>query len=144
MKVVIGYPPLDSKKGIPYLGQNRQFQWGNNPWNAYPVVPAYGATMLKRAGYQVAWLDGIARGQTYHQWLADLKKAKPDLLVLESKTPVIKKHWQIINKLKIINKKLKIVLVGDHVTALPQESFENSKVDYVLTGGDFDFLLLNL
>jgi radical SAM superfamily enzyme YgiQ (UPF0313 family) len=36
------------------------------------------------------------------------------------------------------------VLVGDHVTALPRESMENSKVDYVLTGGDYDFLLLNL
>ena len=34
--------------------------------------------------------------------------------------------------------------MGDHVTALPQESLENSRVDYVLTGGDYDFLLLNL
>jgi len=38
----------------------------------------------------------------------------------------------------------RVVLVGDHVTALPRESMENSKVDYVLTGGDYDFLLLNL
>ncbi|MCX6726188.1 MAG: radical SAM protein [Candidatus Shapirobacteria bacterium] len=30
------------------------------------------------------------------------------------------------------------------MTALPEESFKNSKVDYVLTGGDYDFLLLNL
>ncbi len=44
----------------------------------------------------------------------------------------------------MINSKLKTVLFGDHVTALPEESFHNSQVDYVLTGGDYDFLLLNL
>jgi radical SAM superfamily enzyme YgiQ (UPF0313 family) len=36
------------------------------------------------------------------------------------------------------------VLYGDHVTALPEESFQNSDVDFILTGGDYDFLLLNL
>jgi anaerobic magnesium-protoporphyrin IX monomethyl ester cyclase len=36
------------------------------------------------------------------------------------------------------------VLVGDYVTALPEESLQMSPVDYVLTGGDYDFLLLNL
>src|SRR3989339_167482 len=40
--------------------------------------------------------------------------------------------------------RLSTVLFGDHVTALPEESFQNSQVDYVLTGGDYDFLLLNL
>ena len=38
----------------------------------------------------------------------------------------------------------KVTLVGDHVTALPLESMEQSKVDFVLTGGDYDFLMLNL
>lgn len=37
-----------------------------------------------------------------------------------------------------------IILMGDHVTALPLESFKNSPVDYILTGGDYDFMLLNL
>ncbi|RLI71484.1 B12-binding domain-containing radical SAM protein, partial [Archaeoglobales archaeon] len=32
----------------------------------------------------------------------------------------------------------------DHVTALPQESLKNSKVDFVITGGDYDFMLLSL
>lgn len=34
--------------------------------------------------------------------------------------------------------------MGDHVTALPRKSMENCKVDYILTGGDYDFLLVNL
>ena len=78
MKIAIGYPPLESKKGIPFLAQNRQFQWGTQPWNAYPMVPAYAATMLKKAGYEVVWLDGIAEGWTFQKWLSELKKGKAD------------------------------------------------------------------
>ncbi|PJE68889.1 B12-binding domain-containing radical SAM protein, partial [Candidatus Shapirobacteria bacterium CG10_big_fil_rev_8_21_14_0_10_38_14] len=130
--------------GVPLLSQNRQFQWFHNPTYIYPIVPAYAATTLKKAGYDVVWLDGIAEKWSYQKWLNEIKKEKPDLIVMETKTPVIKKHWEIINQLKIVNCKLKIVLIGDHVTALPEESFKNSKVDYILTGGDYDFLLLNL
>lgn len=144
MKIAIGYPPLESEKGYPFLGQNRQFQWGDSPWTAYPVVPAYMATLLKKAGHEVFWLDGIWGGQNYQQWEDELFKIKPDLLVLETKTPVVKKHWKIINRLKLQAPNLKLVLFGDHVTALPKESFKNSLVDYILTGGNYDFLLLNL
>ena len=144
MKVAITYPPLNSQKVFPLLTQNRQFQWTHTLWTAYPMVPAYAATLLKKAGHQVTWLDGINQGWSYKKWLSKLNQASPDLIMIETKTPVIKKHWQIINQLKAKNKKMLIVLVGDHVTALPQESLQNSKVDYILTGGDYDFLLLNL
>jgi len=144
MKIAIGYPPFDDIKGTPLLSQNRQYQVFHNPTYIYPVVPATAATMLKQAGHQVVWLDGIAEKWSYEKWLGEIKKAKPDLIMIETKTPVVKRHWKIINKLKIKNSKLKIILVGDHVTALPEESFKKSKVDYVLIGGDYDFLLLNL
>lgn len=144
MKVVIGYPPLESKKGTPLLSQNRQFQWFSSPTYIYPIVPAQAASLLKKAGYQVVWLDGIAEVWTLDQWIRRLKKENPDLLVIETKTPVIKTHWQIINSLKTKDQRLKAILVGDHVTAFPEESFKNSKVDYILTGGNYDFLLLNL
>ncbi len=140
MKIVIGYPPLESEKGVPLLSQNRQFQWFHHPTYIYPMVPSYAATMLKKAGHEVIWLDGIAEKWSYQKWLEEIKKEKPELIVMETKTPVVKKHWRIIKELKPV----KTVLVGDHVTALPEESFKKSKVDYVLTGGDYDFLLLNL
>lgn len=147
MKISISYPPFESEKGTPLLTQNRQFQWFNSPTYIYPMVPAYAASLLKENGYEVFWDDAIAEKKTYQEWLGDIKKEKPDLIAIETKTPVIKRHWQIINdlkKLKTGNWKLKIVLMGDHVTALPEESLENSQVDYVLTGGDYDFMLLNL
>jgi len=144
MKISISYPPLESTKGTPLLAQNRQFQWFNNPAYIYPMVPAYAATLLKESDYQVIWDDGIAENKTYEQWRRDILNQAPDLIAIETKTPVIKIHWNIINDIKSISPDTKIALTGDHATALPLESMENCKTDYVLTGGDHDFLLLNL
>src|SRR3990170_4838098 len=144
MKISISYPPIISEKGVPLLSQNRQFQFFQSPTYIYPVVPAYAATLLANSGYDVMWDDGIAEEKTYSQWLNDLERSKPDVVMIETKTPVVKKHWAIISDVKNTLPDSKVVLVGDHVTALPQESMERSKVDFVLTGGDYDFLLLNL
>lgn len=144
LKIAVSYPPLESDKGIPFLAQNRQFQWTNTGNVILPVIPAYGASALKKLGYKVYWDDGIAEKITYRQWLVRLIKWRPDLVFLESKTPVIKKHWEIIADLKKYLPQTKIALMGDHVTALPYESLENSLVDYVITGGDYDFMMINL
>ncbi len=144
MKIAISYPPISTDKGVPLLSQNRQFQYFNNPTFIYPVVPAYAATILKDNGYEVVWLDGIAEGWTYQKYLEILEEEDVDILTIESKTPTIKTYWRIINDIKKHFPKLRIVLVGDHVTALPIESMEKCKTDYILTGGDFDFSLLNL
>ena len=147
MKIMISYPPLENKKGTPLLSQNRQFQYFHNPTYIYPVVPASAAALLKQNGYEVIWNDCIAEGWTYRQFLDFVKEEKPDLIAIETKTPVVKQHWNIINALKSLavdHWSPIIVLMGDHVTALPRESFENSRVDFVLTGGDYDFLLLSI
>ncbi|MFA5025936.1 MAG: radical SAM protein [Candidatus Shapirobacteria bacterium] len=142
--ISISYPPLESPKGIPFLAQNRQFQWTNTGNVILPVIPAYGATALKNLGHKIFWDDAIAEKITYKKWLKRLIKRRPHLIFIESKTAVIKRHWQIINEIKKNLPKSIVVLMGDHVTALPIESLENSAVDYIITGGDFDFMMLNL
>jgi len=144
MKIAIAYPPIDTKKGTPLLAQNRQFQYFKEPTYIYPVVPAYAATILKSNGFDVLWKDCIAENiklVDFYEWL---KEEQLDIVVIETKTPVVKEHWKIINEIKELNENIKVVLCGDHVTALPMESMKNSKVDFILTGGDYDFLLLNL
>ncbi len=144
MKVVVGYPPIETTKGTPLLSQNRQFQYFHTPTYIYPMVPAFAATLAKEKGYDAIWMDGIAEKQTYQEWLDVLISEKPDVLMLETKAPVVKKHWKIINELKEKMPDMKIIIVGDHVTFLPQESLENSQVDFVITGGDYDFVLSDL
>ena len=129
---------------MPLLSQNRQFQWFNNPTYIYPMVPASAATLLKEDGHQVTWDDGIAEELSPGGYMQRLIKEQPELITIETKTPVVKTHWKIVNDVKKALPQACVVLMGDHVTALPQESMENCQVDYVLTGGDYDFLLRNL
>lgn len=148
-KIAISYPPMPSDKGIPLLTQNRQFQWFNNPTYIYPMVPSYAASLLQEQGFQVLWDDAIAEELDEEAWLERIKEEKPDMIVFETKTPVVKRHWKVIEVIKeelqtANGKPPTVVLIGDHVTAMPEESMKNSKVDYIATGGDYDFLELNI
>lgn len=136
MRVAIAYPPLPCAKGVPLLTQNRQFQWFSRPTYIFPVVPAQAATMLAAAGCEVLFLDGIACGLSPDEFDRRLAEFNPDWVVVETKTPVVKRHWRWIDE-----HPWRTILVGDHVTALPEESFANCRVEAVLTGGDWDFLL---
>lgn len=140
---MISYPPLEGK-GSPMLTQNRQFQWYHAASYIYPVVAASAATLLSQNGFRVVWNDCIAEKLTWQGFIEIIKKEKPSLIVFETKTPVVKQHWKIIDRLKAREEKAKVVLMGDHITALPKESMENSKADFVITGGDYDFSLLGL
>lgn len=143
MRIAIAYPPLKSDKGVALLSQNRQFQWFSRPTYIFPVVPATAATMLAKAGHEVLFLDGIAREMSSEEFEEQLWQFNPDLVVIESKTPVIKRHWKWISEAKKSHN-AKIAIVGDHVTAMPAETMSSSPVDYILTGGDWDFLLKNI
>jgi len=144
LRLVVGYPPTPSDKGVALLSQNRQFQYFNAKTYIYPMVPAYAASNAKAHGYQVKWMDGIAEEQTFEEWLKELKKFKPDVLMVETKSPIVKKHWALTKVLKKELPNLVLVWVGDHVTFAPEEMFDNSKVDYLITGGDYDFVIVNL
>lgn len=140
MKIMISYPALKGK-GSPMLTQNRQFQWMSVGSYIYPCVSASAATVLKTEGYDVIWYDGIAENLPYSHFLKTIEAEKPDLVVMETKTPVVKLHWAIVDEIKKLFPDVNTVLMGDHVTALPEESLIKSKADFILTGGDFDFVL---
>lgn len=144
MKIIVGYPPTLSSKGLALLSQNRQFQWFSHETRIFPLVLASAATMAQKAGHQVFWKDAIAESLTPEPFFNYLRTEKPDLLLFETKTPVVRQHWQTIRDLKTAFPTLRIALAGDHVTALPEETLQNAPVDYILCGGDYDFLLNDL
>ena len=175
MRIAIAYPPFKSEKGVALLTQNRQFQWFSRPTYIFPVVPATAATMLKKAGHEVLFLDGIASELSPEAFDSKLAAFKPDLVVLETKTPVVKRHWKWMAEHlpggtdgasggpigtdgayggpigtdgtsggpAPLPKDVKFVLVGDHVTALPEESIEKPGVWAIIPGGDWDYGLLD-
>ena len=143
MKILISYPPLQGK-GSPMLTQNRQFQWYHVGSYIYPVVSAYTATLLQKEGYDVIWNDCIAQQWSFERFEDFFRRESPDMIVMESKTPVIKLHWQITDRLKKIDPDCKVVLLGDHVTAFPEETMDRCNVDYVVAGGNYDISILKL
>lgn len=140
MKILIGYPPTESEKGIALLSQNRQFQWFSNPSYLFPVVLGSAATLLKSLGHEVIWMDSVAEKISMEKFLEIFEKEAPNIFIFETKTPVIKQHWKTIDMLKEKFPKTLIAIVGDHVTSFPEETMKNSKADFVLCGGDFDFI----
>ena len=143
MKIMIAYPRLEGK-GSPMLTQNRQFQWMSIGSYIYPLVTASAATLLDRSGHDVIWYDGIAEGLPYSHFLETVEQERPDLVAMETKTPVVKLHWDIVRDIKHRTPEVRTLLMGDHVTALPEESMHQAPVDFVLTGGDYDFSLHGL
>jgi len=144
MKVLVGYPPTESEKGTALLSQNRQFQWFTNPTYLFPIIPASAATLLKEKGFDVIWKDSIVEKMSEGEFIEFIERERPDVFAFETKTPVVIQHWKFADKLKRIFPFLKIVIMGDHVTAFPKESLEESNVDFVITGGDYDFSLFEL
>ncbi|MBQ6330528.1 MAG: radical SAM protein [Kiritimatiellae bacterium] len=133
-RVAIAYPPLVSEKGVALLTQNRQFQWFSRPTYIFPVVPATAATMLKEAGHEVLFMDGIAAELTVESFERRLAEFRPDYVVIETKTPVVKRHWKWAAE-----HDYRVIMVGDHVTALPNETVGKPGVWAVIPGGDWDY-----
>lgn len=138
VKLAIVYPPLLSEKGVPLLTQNRQFQWFSRPTYIFPVVPATAATLLKEKGYEILFLDGIASELSPEAFDEKLAAFKPDFVVVETKTPVVKRHlkWAAEHDYKVI-------MVGDHATARPEDILGKPGIHAIIKGGDWDLGLID-
>jgi len=147
MKILISYPPYNNQKESFTLDINQKLKFFYEANYDCHLVLATAATLIANTGKNVIWNDSPAAGLSHQQFIDFIQAERPDLIVFEPKISDVKQCWKIINEIKekfISGKIPKIALCGSHVTALPEESFQNSQVDFVLTGGDFDFLLLNL
>jgi len=145
MKVMICYPPVYKSGRIPLLGQNRQFRYSSSgEVRIYPIVPSTAATLLEQKGFQVEYLDGINQRLSWEQFAQAVSAFQPDLVAMETKTPIVRTHWRITDQLKKEFPDTRFALMGDHLSFSSEESLKNSQVDFVLTGGDYDVSLLRV
>src|SRR5258705_1714879 len=101
LKIAISYPPIVNARGQKaVVSQNRNVQCFKTPTYLLPVVHAQAATWLKELGFDVLWDDGNAQLKSYAAWRDDLVAQKPDVVVFESTTPVMKFYWQATRELK--------------------------------------------
>jgi radical SAM superfamily enzyme YgiQ (UPF0313 family) len=141
MNIAVCYPPFQQGREYPLLTQNRQFKYTNSrEIRIYPIVMASLATMLKNDGHEVLWLDGINERLDMREFGKRLKDFAPDFCILETKAPLVKRHWEYLRRLKEEYPGLRTILTGDHVSFFPEESMKNSPVDYLIMHGDYDFV----
>jgi len=141
MKVLFSYFPHYSKeKGYLLLSQNRFAKYRGNPELIYPLIPASCLTILKNHGYDVSYFDAIFERMDIESFIKKIYEISPDIIIFESKTPSIKRDWEIVNIIKDEFPDITIFSCGDHVSVLPEETIENSKVDFVIVGGDYDYV----
>lgn len=126
------------------VSQNRNVQFFIKPTYLLPVTHAQAATWLRNEGHDVYWDDGNAQLKTYEQWLSDLVAFKPDMVVFESTTPVMKFYWKTTDELKKVLPETVVVMTGYHSSRQPQETLVESDADVVIRSNHVDFIIKRL
>ncbi len=145
MRVAVAYPPLTKGGRYPLLSQNRHLKFTRSgEVRIYPLIPGHAATNLRAAGHEVLWLDGINERMAPGDFNAALDDFAPDLVLMETKAPVLRAHWAAIAEAKLRLPRARFVLAGDHVSYFPAESLTQGTADFVLVGGDYDVTVRDL
>jgi radical SAM superfamily enzyme YgiQ (UPF0313 family) len=91
----------------------------------HPINLLYIAAYIRQSGYNVKILDMEVESLNK----GELTKFSPDVVGISAMTPLINKSSEICNKLKsFLPKKPLFVVGGNHVTAIPKETLEESPV----------------
>ena len=145
MKISISYPPIVNQDGQKAMvSQNRNVQFFKKPTYLLPVIHGQAATWLRNLGYDIYWDDGNAQLKNFEDWYGDLLKEKPDIVIFESTTPVMKFYWWLVDKLKSDLQHCVVIMTGYHSMRKPKETLTNSKTDIVLRSNHVDFVLRKL
>ncbi len=110
----------------------------------YPLWLAYAAGFLKKAGFEIMLLDAPAEELNHSQTLQITKDYSPELIVIDTSTPSIYNDIDIADNIKSLLPHSFVLLVGTHVTALPDESLSLSKRVDAIARAEYDLTVLEL
>lgn len=99
----------------------------------YPIWLAYATGVLEKEGFEVKLIDAPAKGITINEVIDIAREFDPKMIVVDTSTPSIVNDVEVVSRLKASTKAFS-VLVGTHVSALPEKTLEmNSDIDAVAT-----------
>ena len=110
----------------------------------YPIWLAYATGVLEQAGFNVKLVDAPAAGRDLPYVLELAESFAPRLVALDTSTPSIYNDIQVAEAIKSITPQAFIVLVGPHVSALPQESLEIGPAVDAVARGEYEYTLRHL
>jgi anaerobic magnesium-protoporphyrin IX monomethyl ester cyclase len=131
MKIVALNPPFLPR----YSRESRSPAVAKSGTLYYPMWLAYAVGFLEKHGHDVLFLDSPAAGLTLSETVRRVVEYGPGLAILDTSTPSIYNDIEVGAALKKELKGLFVVLVGAHVSALPEETLSlDSAVDAVAFG----------
>lgn len=111
----------------------------------YPIWLAYATGVLEQAGFNVRLVDAPAAGHDLTYVLDLVKEFRPRLVVLDTSTPSIHNDVAVAEAIKNHDPDdAFVLLVGPHVTAVPEASLQISPAVDAIARGEYDYTVRDL
>jgi radical SAM superfamily enzyme YgiQ (UPF0313 family) len=109
----------------------------------YPIWLSYATGVLEKSGFEVKLIDAPARGYSEEKTLKIAERFNPDLVVVDTSTPSIFNDVAIAERIKKLTNGF-VVLVGTHVSALPEETLKLSPSIDAVARMEYDYTIREL
>jgi radical SAM superfamily enzyme YgiQ (UPF0313 family) len=140
MRVILLNPPFLPR----YSRESRSPAVTKSGTLYYPMWLAYATGVLEQAGFDVKLVDAPARNYSLDEVLSMISTFRPQLVIIDTSTPSINNDVTVANSIKHITPDSFTLLVGRHVSALPEESMELSpEIDGIVIG-EYDYIIRDL
>jgi radical SAM superfamily enzyme YgiQ (UPF0313 family) len=110
----------------------------------YPMWLAYATGVLEADGFDVKLVDAPAQGKTIQDVIAMVGRFQPEMVVLDTSTPSIYNDVRVASAIKKVLPDCVSVLVGPHVSALPEETLSIDSTVDVVARGEYDYTVRDL
>ncbi|NMX21168.1 hypothetical protein C5S30_01750 [ANME-1 cluster archaeon GoMg4] len=126
---------------FPHFGRGARWQEvGRAGTLYYPIWLSY-ATAVVEQEHETRLVDAVARNWNVEDVIEDVKRFKPDLIVMDSSFPSLNNDIAVAGFIKQnYDKDVKIILVGPPASQFPEEILRNKDID-IVARWEYDFTL---
>ncbi|MCL5960303.1 MAG: B12-binding domain-containing radical SAM protein [Chloroflexi bacterium] len=110
----------------------------------FPIWLAYATGVLEEAGFAVSLIDAVAKRWDHDATVRAVAQLEPALVVIDTSTPSIHNDIEIANRIKLAAPTSFVVLVGPHVSALPEETLRLARGVDAVARGEYELTLREL
>ncbi|OGW37854.1 MAG: hypothetical protein A2Y97_04155 [Nitrospirae bacterium RBG_13_39_12] len=108
----------------------------------FPMWLSYAAALTNKYGYEIDLIDAPADGYDLEYVINRMRDFSPRLVVVDTSTPSIYNDVKVCERLKELLPEVFILLVGTHVSALPEESLQLSDAVDAVAIGEYDYTVI--
>lgn len=110
----------------------------------FPLWLSYAAALADKKGYNIDLIDAPADGFDQEYVIDRVRSFSPGLVVVDTSTPSIYNDVKVCERLKEVLPEVFILLVGTHVSALPEESLQLSNSVDAVAVGEYDYTVIEI